>query len=150
MDLYESVAQQAWPYAIVAVRPRRKRSASARDSFHRRGIRSRTRRLQRSLDGSNHRGFMGSRRLSLTLVALFAALALVLATIGIYGVMSYVVAGRTQEIGIHIALGAQRRDIFKLVVGQGWHCRRGPCARTNRCRRRHSISRFAVVPRESD
>jgi putative ABC transport system permease protein len=62
---------------------------------------------------------LGSHKLTLALVALFASLAMILATIGIYGVMSYVVAGRTQEIGIRIALGAQRRDVLKLVVGQG-------------------------------
>lgn len=53
------------------------------------------------------------------LLAVFAAVALILATIGIYGVISHSVNQRTHELGIRIALGAQPRDLFKLVVGQG-------------------------------
>jgi putative ABC transport system permease protein len=63
---------------------------------------------------------LDDRRFSMTMVALFAAAALVVAMVGLYGIMAYITAERTTELGIRIALGAQRSDVLRLVLRQSF------------------------------
>jgi ABC-type antimicrobial peptide transport system permease subunit len=119
--VYVSFAQNPQPFAMLAVRtdgdPLRFTSA----------VREQVRALDKDQAISDVRSMddlveeqVGQRRLLVVLLGSFAGVAVLLALMGIYGVIAYSVAQRTTEMGIRRALGAQQSDILRLVVAQGF------------------------------
>src|SRR5262249_36180351 len=118
--LFEPYQQNAWPSLAVTIR-----SSVDQDSLLA-SVQEEVKALDPNLPVSNFSTMeevmaqsLATRRFVLLLFSLFAGLALSLATVGVYGVLTASVSQRTRELGIRIALGGTARDVGRLIVGQG-------------------------------
>jgi putative ABC transport system permease protein len=119
-DIYTPLAQRSWTAAVLALRTRSKPESLVQAARQEVQALDATQPLfgVRTMDDVLAET-VAPRRFSLMLLGILAGLAVALAAVGLYGVMAYVVTQRSQEIGVRVALGAEPRDILRLIVGQG-------------------------------